>query len=776
MKTRILLLMLAASRLHAGAADPLALPAAAVGAFAAQPVAKAAPAAPAFAETPAKLKDATNGAAVLAMLGVTLTPAEQAYLDEHRFLLVPKARTRYKGQVSLPESAPFHWDEMTGMFDTITGAYDPTQRKPENTKLVTPDIALHTFHKLAENALEQVEITELGATLRRFVSGLRARLLTAGKAAGGAASARLGSLGARMLVPEVILETAQWAPPNPSEAGPDKPVPADDGDTLAAAQKKLDAFKAELAADDYKKASAELELIFAAEKTTPSPFFAEYAKTPVAADYTQFKPRSHYAKKSALRAYFRAMMYLGRNSWAFETDQGLGDALLLMWAMAGPGADKPLLDDWKRVMEVTGFFAGQADDVAYPNLRDFAVKVLGEVPLAPATALAPETLAKLRAKLGELAPPRILSDAITLPGIASVTKDELLARTLGYRVFGQRFTLDGWLLGRLAAGQEKTDLRLPGVPSVAALSAAFGDPAARAVAGALLAQESPPFTADQTKAYLARVDQLGAELAKLGDDDWFASLSASWVHVLSRLTGTYGKGYPLYMQSPEYGPRQLGAFAGSYAELRHDTLLYAKPNYAEAGDGGEDSQPPPVPRGLVEPNLKFWNELERLATYFHEGLTAHAILPGEQEEFSLTTRFAQLVKFYSGLAAEQLAGKKPSDEDLEKLRATELTDFAKPWGDVLYDEDQQRSGIIADIHTDVPNNRVLYEATAQPEFMLALISADGAPRLAVGVVYAAVEFTAPAGQRLSDQDWRKRVYTDKPDLPANRLPRPGPKQ
>ena len=55
------------------------------------------------------------------------------------------------------------------------------------------------------------------------------------------------------------------------------------------------------------------------------------------------------------------------------------------------------------------------------------------------------------------------------------TKEELLARTKAFRLFGQRFSFDGWILGRLTAGEEKTPVRLPSTPSALFIPAALGD-------------------------------------------------------------------------------------------------------------------------------------------------------------------------------------------------------------------------------------------------------------------------------------------------------------
>ena len=118
-------------------------------------------------------------------------------------------------------------------------------------------------------------------------------------------------------------------------------------------------------------------------------------------------------KSSGLRSYFRAMIYLGRNSYLLGKNEGVSDALLVALLLASPGPDgRPLLKDWQRIMEITGFFAGKPDDISYPEWRNFLVKVLGTEKLAAGEALNPATLAKITRRLGELQGPRILSDVI----------------------------------------------------------------------------------------------------------------------------------------------------------------------------------------------------------------------------------------------------------------------------------------------------------------------------------------------------------------------------
>ena len=76
-----------------------------------------------------------------------------------------------------------------------------------------------------------------------------------------------------------------------------------------------------------------------------------------------------------------------------------------------------------------------------------------------------------------------------------------------------------------------------------------------------------------------------------------------------------------------------------------------------------------------------------------------------------------------------------------------------------------RSGLIADVHTDLFKNQVLYEATGEPYIMLALVGNEGRTRLTIGVAFNHYEFTGPLTTRYTDADWWARVYETPKKLP-----------
>jgi hypothetical protein len=416
-------------------------------------------------------------------------------------------------------------------------------------------------------------------------------------------------------------------------------------------------------------------------------------------------------------------------------------------------------------MEITTFYAGSPDDICYPEWRNFVFKVLGTAKFSPAEAVNPEVLTKISQHLGELRPPLILSDVIISPSVPEQGKAELLARTRAFRVFGQRFTFDGWILGRLSAGAEKTAVRLPSTPSALLIPAALGDAVAREYATALLKQEAPPFSDEEVKSFNGRLETVAADLKKVKDSEWYRSVGSVWLKLLGTLPGTYGPGYPLYMQGKLFPVKQLQTFLGAYTELKHDTLLYVKQNFAELGGGG-DENPPPVPKGFVEPNLAFWQELQRLIAYTAAGFKKYGIFKGELEEYGRLNVFKELVDLYTNLAVKELQNTPLSEEEYENLRLRSLSNLAKPFVEgAILGEEEKRSGLIADIHTDALKGQILYEATGEPYFILALVGNEGASRLTIGVAFNHYEFTGPLDRRYSDADWQARVYATPPKLP-----------
>lgn len=770
--SRLLAVPLLASSVHAAP-----WPEAVIGSFAGVPAGVTVPAVKPIEEAPLDLGTARAAAGLFEELGFTLTKAQKDALRRDKFVLVPISTLpsldpmeREPYVPESPEEAKFYpkptgglavyGDEMLAIYSRIGGGGD---LKPWRNHFVTTDSMLHAWHRFFESALEEIETKDLHSRLDAFLARWLSSLRVLRETASPELAPHYEQLEAQVAVALVLLGddgeeprkeiTSGW-----NEDGSPKAV------TLTSLQERIESVLGALPERWRKPAQDEVRLILGKEGVSPSPLFASYDPEK-GQDYTQFTPRSHYAKNQALRAYFRSMMYLGRNGWPLrQPDEagkaaGLSHSLLLGHSLGLPAPDGVApVEDWRAIMEITSFFAGGSDDVDYPELRRW---LGGNADLAAWTAdkaIDPATLSALGGKLGDLRKPGILSQ-VRQRAKAGEVGEEVRDESLQFRIFGQRFTYDAWVLTELTPPLMES---LPGTPTALYVAAALGDPKARELALAWLDRQG---VKDKTL-FEGKLDRLAATIAEVPDEGWFTSMATKKLHLIGTLAGAKGDGFPSFMRSPQWGAKHVEGMLGAYTQLKHDTLLYAKQSYAEMGEGGDTDKidEDDVPYGFVQPEVRFWAELERLASYTFEGFAKHKLLPNAVEEWGHLGRFKKDVAALRLLANKTAAGEKWNLEDRLWLLEFNPSYMAEPVDPMnVQGPDDGKAAIVADIQTNVRESKILYEALGRPYLILALVGDAGMNRLVAGTAYDYYEFTLPLRERLTDEAWRKKFYAVDPE-------------
>jgi hypothetical protein len=152
--------------------------------------------------------------------------------------------------------------------------------------------------------------------------------------------------------------------------------------------------------------------------------------------------------------------------------------------------------------------------------------------------------------------------------------------------------------------------------------------------------------------------------------------------------------------------------------------------------------------------------------YVEAGFRKYGLFKDELEEYGNLNRFQRAVAFCASLAAKELQGVPLTEEEYERLRTEPLSYMAQPRDKNMELEDKdKRSALIADLHTDALQGKILYEATGKPYIMLVLVGNEGTLRLAVGVAFNHYEFTGPLATRYNDSDWQSWVYEHRVPLP-----------
>ena len=116
--------------------------------------------------------------------------------------------------------------------------------------------------------------------------------------------------------------------------------------------------------------------------------------------------------------------------------------------------------------------------------------------------------------------------------------------------------------------------------------------------------------------YQKQFDHLKSEYAAIGADTWAQNLYWGWLYCLLALLNAKGDGYPAFMKREAWADKDLNASLGSWAELRHDTILYAKQSYTRKVSMPLEKDT----RGYVEPNPELYGRLASLAKMTYDGL------------------------------------------------------------------------------------------------------------------------------------------------------------
>ncbi len=480
---------------------------------------------------------------------------------------------------------------------------------------------------------------------------------------------------------------------------------------------------------------AELQLIGAAAGVDASPL------TGTDADYSQYIVRGYYEGDPALEAYFRAMMWYGGVAFLQREEDLDRTALLVTLALHGGGADL-----WEKIYLVTSFFAGASDDLGYYEYLPLVEEAYGAVPAAADLPADEEGWARFHELTGQTPAPSINS----VPVMDTGTDDDHRDENKGFRFMGQRYSLDAQILQELMysiVGENSLgEQRL--LPDVLDVPAAFGSDTALSILDSQGATDYAGYS-EQMEALRAGIDQAGDTL-------WNASLASQWLAMLRPLAEPVGEGYPRFMQDPLWVRKDLQSFAGSYAELKHDTVLYAKQAMAEMGGGPIEERDD---RGYVEPRPTVFGKLAALVAATSDGLARLGLL--DEADAENLAILQQLASQLETIARKELRNELPTDEEFELIRTYggQLEHF---WQEVYKDETDDEyfttrdfpAALVTDIATD-PNGRVLEIGTGNVSTLYAVVPVDGTLRIASGSVYSFYQFVQPIDQRVTDSTWRQ---------------------
>ncbi len=407
------------------------------------------------------------------------------------------------------------------------------------------------------------------------------------------------------------------------------------------------------------------------------------------------------------------------------------------------------LERWRTVDSIVGSFVGPPDSLSVPALS------------AARAALTRDVDALTDAEI-------VL--AFEKPSNQRIRSQMLYGgeSTIAVLLLGQRYVADAHVLSDVTYGSLDTypPRMMPSPLDVAA--AVFHNTSART----LLEPEVKRYGSAYTDAL---------DVASKRDIDP-GSLHHLWLGALRALSPDPERDarLPAPLHGDAWGRRMLDAQLASWAELRHDDILYAKQSMTAMILCG-------YPHGYIDPYSAFYEAMVHVAD---KGLAIVASAPALGAlSAHLSSYFGEMKQTMTRLHAMALREQRDqpmTDQDLDFLNHMVSIDGksggcggpiveATGWyADLYYDRSKvlQHEPIIADVHTQLTDEfgnmvgRVLHVATGHPRMLVVKLEHDNGEHATTyrGFVSTYAEKTTSNFKRSTDEEWRAEITEQPPTV------------
>ena len=466
-----------------------------------------------------------------------------------------------------------------------------------------------------------------------------------------------------------------------------------------------------------------------------SAFMQDYREVQFA--YSLFRPRGHYTRNENLQRFFRGMMWLQSVPFGMDHLDEVKEAIVMAYALQ---ENQVASNNYEKMNQLIRFLMGEPDNISIPQVQA-EVKKKGLL------------LSELLESEKDLAD---IKDALKKIGDKQTRIRPKYERTSHNKIclMPQRYQPDAEVLQEMVDYDSHPTLR--DTPKGLDFFAAMGVSAAEQI------------LIEEGQKWKDFGSQLKLMKQRMGEIDWQETIATQWMQALKTVNDKDDQ-MPYFMVTPEWDLKNLNASLASWAELKHDAILYAKqPFGAECGGAGP---PDPVVKGYVEPNVGFWKKAIELLDNTYKLLESQNMLTEKVE--NATTRMKEEANFLLAVSEKELEGKVLTDEEYDQLKCMGAT-FENISLDLVREESQELMGwsdvqgadrkvaLVADVYTanadNNPAKSILFEAVGLADEIYVVVEIGGYLYLTRGAVFSYREFTQPIDQqRLTDEEWQQQL-------------------
>ena len=460
--------------------------------------------------------------------------------------------------------------------------------------------------------------------------------------------------------------------------------------------------------------------------------FLEYTDVPF--EYSLFRPRGHYTRNDNLKRYFRTMMWLQTVPLRSDNPFDMLKANILAVEICDDLDNPRLCSLYKKLTEPMNYLMGMPDDVSIEQVNKI-ISDIGTCEIDPN---------ELGVKVDEIAE----KQTRIRPKFLRTGRNKV-------RLMPQRYQPDAEVLQEMVDYDSNTTKR--GVPKGLDVFAAMGVSAAEKI---LMDELNEP---DRWSKYTSNLKQMKKRMNEI---KWEENAATQWMSALKTVIDK-PQHAPYFMLSPEWDKKSLNAMLGSWTELKHDAILYAKqPMGAECGGAGP---PDPIVKGYVEPNVKFWQKAIDLLKENQKILRTHNLLT--EKIATANERLTEEAEFLLAISKKELRGEVLKDVEYDELEYIGAK-FENMSLELLRDSEHElwdweaiqgpdrKVALVADVYTanadNNPNKSILYEAVGDADEIYVVVEIGGYLWLTRGAVFSYREFQRSIDdQRLNDEEWQE---------------------
>jgi len=473
----------------------------------------------------------------------------------------------------------------------------------------------------------------------------------------------------------------------------------------------------------------------------PSSLLPAYSK--VFFPYSIFKPRGHYTRTDTLKLYFKSMQWLQTASFCLEDDTDLKRALTAAYLLK-TGKSKSgtsLLTLYRSILDPTSFLVGQPDNV---SLLDLCNLISQKNIKSQEELMKNETVKSVRSEL------------IKLNSSKNVIKPKIELNCPGKINFmPARFLFDNEII------QEMSDYESRPFPQGLDVMASIGNQPAEDILINELKEDR------KWDKFLPNLNKMKAKYKNY--EDWDSSVYTKWIKSLNSLLQSDSQ-YPSFMQLPSWQKKNLNTALASWAELKHDALLYSeRPMAAECGDGGMCSPPPePFVIGYVEPNINYWKEALGLLSLTEEMLTKYDLL-NDNLKFQ-QAQLKEMCQFLITVSEKEIKHENLTEQEYRTIELIgsnveyiTLNIFGTYKWEYISGPDKEVA-VVADIYNNNYGNTqgLLHAAVGYVNDLYVLVEINGYLYLTKGATFSYYELVRPVNEPpLTDEEWQQKLREGK---------------